>query len=276
MAFFLPFNQSQGLQKRSDPSCVDGNDNIEFVYCSDSQSGFVGCCDVSKVNDPCKDGCGSSGSPIAIDAGNLPSVSLFYCKEDRHQVWQCYSSSPSFMGCCESDPCKQGNQCPEIGDMLLRPEYRDSEITVTASTAKPTGDSTEEPTIVTASASRTRDAASEAEKLSETTRPSHSVISTVTYTPGAASTSGASASPAASPSLTAGKIAGIAIGGLAALALLIALLTVLMRKYHRSRELSNKNHTAAVTFEKRDPPKDRELLPQHPTPAGWSFPSPPQ
>lgn len=280
MELLFPSYYASNLQKRDhDQNCVEQSGNNAFFYCSDGTSGFVGCCDTSKVKNPCEDGCGSYGSPIAVDLQNVPSVSYYYCKEDRHQVWQCYATEPSFFGCCESDPCKQGNQCPgkDFGDMLLRPEYRDDPVAVTSAEAIPTSDDTysDDFTAKTSQASTSassRDKSSEAEKLTETAMPSNSITSTVTYTPEADSYSYSTSDLSVPPRpLSGGKIAGITIGALTALGLLVALIALLLKKYRRKQELSKKNNAITASTEKPEPPKSHgELLPQHPTPTGSS------
>lgn len=85
------------------PSCPAGG---EFYAC-DYGWRFVGCC----TSEPCDNGCdGSHLKPSSflkekyadIPGALCPGGSLWY---------KCAGTTPPFMGCCKSDPCKQ-NGCP--------------------------------------------------------------------------------------------------------------------------------------------------------------------
>lgn len=94
-------NRRQSFQ----PSCPLGGQ----WYVCETGSRFVGCCG----NDPCNFGCKQGDlKPASFNPalhGLFPdllcSAAAFYT---------CNATSPPFMGCCKSNPCRGGRGCPTL------------------------------------------------------------------------------------------------------------------------------------------------------------------
>lgn len=192
---------------------TDNNDHLDSlglwcpsggkVYvCDKAAIKFIGCC----TSDPCSDGSGKCPSRDMREASfsadkyaNIPEQS---CDDARGKnVWYtCRDNDPPFLGCCASVPC--GSGCPR--DHLIQAVLSDDNVKAMAFL----------PPSSTSSAD-----------------PSGTPSSTSSST-----TSAAAANDDSSTGLSTGAIAGIAVGGAAALIIIGILVWLCRRRVRKSNE----------------------------------------
>ena len=205
------------------PSCPSGGN----FYACETGTRFVGCC----RRQPCDSvGCTAGTLEPASFGGKFHG--LFPDQQCSSGLWYtCNGTAPPFMGCCESNPCAKG--CPAAD---LAPGFLDSNPLVAApflSTAKASASLKPNSRSISSSASRSSNGA-----------PSSSIgaISSstgITASPvGASSSSTTAAQPqstteSASGRISPGAIAGIVVGGIAFIALLILIAIIVY--FHRRK-----------------------------------------
>ncbi|KAF2692065.1 hypothetical protein K458DRAFT_325913 [Lentithecium fluviatile CBS 122367] len=207
-------------------------------YACDSGSKFVGCC----ASDPCSIGCSDGNiSPGSFDPdqyGKFPDASC----GSGSRFYTC-TSGATFWGCCKSNPCSNGSECP-VGD--LTPAFIDLPAQVQA--YQPTGSATSSTTSATST------------RASQTT-----AVSTGSSATSTSSTSASTSATAAAVTQSAhhdkniAVIAGGAAGGGVALAFLVGLFVYFIMHTKRSRgqhqeslERRQSDLGAALTADKSD------------------------
>lgn len=185
-------NHRQSFQ----PSCPLGGQ----WYICDVGSKFTGCCN----NDPCSSGCKQGNlKPASFNMASYGSFPDLEC--NTGSFYTCRDTSPPFMGCCKSNPCKQGCPTQDLAAAYLG----NNEATACQFYA-----------LGCPSASST----SAASSVSST----HSSIPSV-----------AMHQAAASPKSSTGAIVGGAIGGVAGLVVAVILLFYCYRHAAKSRKVWN-------------------------------------
>jgi hypothetical protein len=90
-------------------SCDSGG---EWYACTTGTK-FVGCCSVN----PCTVMCPTHAlHPIAFDPRNLGTFADLSCGVATG-LFSCALKTKTFYGCCKSNPCAQGGECP-VGELL--------------------------------------------------------------------------------------------------------------------------------------------------------------
>ncbi|KAI1333541.1 hypothetical protein F5Y15DRAFT_342623 [Xylariaceae sp. FL0016] len=86
-----------------------------FYICQDSPVQFLGCCDV----DPCGDLEGACPSASLYAAGfnasmysEIPAEACSSQDPSEDAAWYTCASGDTFLGCCTSNPCANGSECP--------------------------------------------------------------------------------------------------------------------------------------------------------------------
>lgn len=199
------------------PSCPSGG---QWFACT-SGSLFVGCCTQT-------DACGSNG----CSAGNIKAASFNSAAYGQYKDQQCPSSAqwytcqnakPPFMGCCKSNPCSNGCPQADLAAGILDSSNHNGYVTGSAANSS----------SMSSSVTTTRSAAAASNSAATTTTagPSVGYLGTATTTDSAAQMS------PQSTGLSVGAIAGIVVGGFAALALILgAIIWFCLRHARDSRE----------------------------------------
>ena len=201
------------------PSCPSGG----TWYACASGSKFVGCCN----SEPCSHGCPAGNlEPASFDPKYYGQFSDQQCSSGSW--YTCTGTSPPFLGCCKSNPCKSG--CPitdlAAGFLSSNPNEAAGFLSSNSSTSGSTSTS--------ASASGT------------------AVPASINSTSSTAAAAGATLTGPAQPIVTSapahntsvGAIAGGTVGGVAVLAILVGLLLFYWRR--RSRKSRQRMDTQRV------------------------------
>lgn len=179
-------------------SCPDGG---SFHICADSTIRFLGCCDV----DPCADGTGDCPAShlhtASFDVGQYDMIRAQDCvssstTQDLSSAWYTCTGGP-FLGCCSSNPCSAGDGCP-ASDLV----------------AAKLSDNTQNAAVFLGSSS-------------SGTSSSATPTSSSSFATTSAAASDGSNSDGEAP---VGKIVGGAVGGVAALILLVAFVFLYVRR----------------------------------------------
>ncbi|KAH9992386.1 hypothetical protein F4779DRAFT_609215 [Xylariaceae sp. FL0662B] len=187
-------------------SCPKGG---TFYVCQDSDIRFIGCCDI----DPCADSSGncpvSKLHQAGFDAEKWDQIREQGCVTGfSTSLWYSCVVGP-FLGCCKSNPCNQGGNCPS--DDLSPARLSDDQKNATV--------------FLPSSSSSTSSATS---------------ATSTTSTPSSATLSGQenqeSASPEGSKDLPVGGIIGGTVGGVVFL-ILIACFLFLYKKRRADKEI---------------------------------------
>ena len=121
-------------------NCPSGGDPY---ICQDSEVKFLGCCDV----DPCGSKGGkcpsSSVRPTGFDPDKYFEIPAQSCVSSNDMVdWYTCTNSPTFLGCCTTNPCMEHGECPEenLVGAVLSHDSNDAEVFLssTASTISTT------------------------------------------------------------------------------------------------------------------------------------------
>jgi hypothetical protein len=102
-----PFNNA-GATETLDFNCPLGG---SFYVCTNSPIEFVGCCTIDPCTTPAGGKCPTANLRAASFNGSTSaSLPPQDCDDDRGtSLWStCANNSPSFVGCCASNPCGQG------------------------------------------------------------------------------------------------------------------------------------------------------------------------
>lgn len=207
------------------PSCPRGG----TFYACQGGTNFVGCC----TSEACSDGCSAGNlKPASFEPKHQGKFADQECPRGS-QWYTCAATSPPFMGCCKSDPCKS-NGCPvsdlSAGFLSSNPAVAadflpaDSKASSTQSKGEPmkTSSSSAEPSSSISSIKSTSSLSPASETSSAAPRPVH--------------TQPTVAGSSAKHSNTRAIAGGSAGGAVAAMLLLALLLFILRRKANRSRE----------------------------------------
>ncbi|MCJ1436943.1 hypothetical protein MMC27_006326 [Xylographa pallens] len=208
-----------------DPSCPTGG---SFFAC-DYGSMFVGCC---TGDNPCGDAGCSAGDlqPASFVASAYGTFADQLCNAGS-QWYTCAGTNPSFMGCCQSDACSN-NGCPA------------QDLTPGTLQSVPALNSAYNPISNPSATSSAAASSTSAPMTTPTTTSVPNSQTSIAGTPTSTSTSaGASASSTSPPETSTSQhsssphtaaIAGGAVGGVAFLALLLALLLWYCRRNVRA------------------------------------------
>ncbi|KAF1999701.1 hypothetical protein P154DRAFT_576620 [Amniculicola lignicola CBS 123094] len=207
------------------PTCPSGG----TWYSCASGSHFVGCC----VIDPCSNGC-SQGNirTVSFDGayyGTFPDASC----GSGSDFYTCASEGKTFWGCCKSNPCSQGLQCPN-GDLVPAFIDRPEQLSAYSPTGGISSTSTSSPPSSSSYSSTTT--VSSSTSYSSTTTVSSRTVSTVASPP-ATVTVPAPSSNQNNGGVHIAAIAGGAAGGGLGIAILVGLLIYFIFHARRSRDL---------------------------------------
>ncbi|MCJ1401098.1 hypothetical protein MMC11_004310 [Xylographa trunciseda] len=227
------------------PSCPSGGS----WYACNSGTLFVGCC--VAVNDPCQLGCPDGGlEPASFDPtyyGEFPDQECPIGSE----WYTCAYTSPPFMGCCKTGPCKAG--CPTgdltAGFLSSNPAIAAAFENVNGTSSASTSTSSSLPTTSTVISSTVGSLLPNPSMSSSISSPlpnpsMSSSISSPLPNPSMSSSPGSMSSvmaqPAISPapavnSVPTGAVAGGCVGGVAVVALVFASVFVWWRRRTANR-----------------------------------------
>jgi hypothetical protein len=99
------------------PSARTCNPSLNFYcpeggtwhVCANSTIPFLGCCMI----DPCAMGCPAGALyPASFNPAIYGAFRDSNCSGGPTNFWTCPVTSPTFLGCCASNPCSNGGQCP--------------------------------------------------------------------------------------------------------------------------------------------------------------------
>ncbi|KAI2609194.1 hypothetical protein GGR54DRAFT_388364 [Hypoxylon sp. NC1633] len=188
-------------------SCPEGGN---FHICQNSRTRFIGCCD----EDPCADGSGLCRSTDLHRAtfnpsmyNEIPTQGCTSTSGGLIAQWYTCVAGP-FMGCCLSNPCAHGGDCPATDLVAARLSDDDHDAAV----------------FVTSAATSSAAPTSSADLATAT------VVTTLsTSSPGAVATSAPVEAPPADVPPTA-KIVGGTVGGVVGLVLIVCFIFLYIRR----------------------------------------------
>lgn len=192
-------------------SCPSGGN---FYICSSNTTEFLGCC----TTDPCTTAtagrCPAANlRPASFSADKYDQMPRQDCDDARSiKIWYtCKFNKPPFMGCCNSNPCANGN-CP-LADLVPAKLSGDSDFRQPFLVPTPSGSATASASTATATATAT---ATSATAVADSSAP-----------------------PAGGGGLSAGAVAGIAVA--VAVVLLVAVGATMYRWGWKARSAKTKN-----------------------------------
>lgn len=187
------------------PSCPQGGD---WAACNFG-SRFVGCC--LEASAACVDGCSQENlKPASFLKERYLDIPGSTCPKGS-EWYTCASTTPTFLGCCTSNPCTQ-NGCPSKDLRAANLSMSEAEAGLYSAIPDPAATQTPSTSLSPSSTSST------------TLLAGSSAISEL--------------SPSSTSHTSIGAVAGGIVGGIAVIALLAALALFLIRRRRRQRHSS--------------------------------------